>query len=259
MYKLPQKLAAEFLGTFVVVFTAAGAICAEQYLHGASQAGAGALGYALVYGLAVAVMVGSLAHISGGHLNPAITIGVWVTRRIGWMHALLYCIAQLLGGLAAAYALMNVLPDTGWRFDALRSITPETMTDFSRWNAMLLEGVLTFIVVFVYFAAMIDRGIDTGGDTRGASEETGRRIGDGTVGRISDRVGGFAVGITVAIETLVAAPFTGAALNPARSFGPALATHHWQNHGVYWVGPLFGGALAAVIYNALFLTDSPHS
>ncbi len=238
LYNLPQKLAAEFIGTFVVVFTAAGAICAEEYLRGANQKSPGALGCALAYGLAVAVMVGAMEHISGGHLNPAVTVGLWVTRRLGWLQGLLYCIAQLLGGVAAAYVLIAVLPDTGWRFDALRWITPETMTDFSRWNAMLLEGVLTFIVVFVYFAAVVD----TGGT-------------DAT----SPQIGGLAVGLTVVIETLVAAPFTGAALNPARSFGPALATHHWQNHGVYWVGPLFGGALAGVVYNALFLRDQPHS
>jgi MIP family channel proteins len=242
-YTLPQKLATEFLGTFAVVFTAAGAICAEQYLRSANQAGGGALGYALAYGLAVGIAVSAVAHISGGHLNPAVTIGVWVTRRIGWMHALLYCIAQMLGGLVAAYALVAVLPDTGWRFDALRWITPETMSDFSRWNAMLLEGVLTAIVVFVYFATMVD----AGADSRGESASPGKRL------------GGLIVGLAVAVETLVAAPFTGAALNPARSFGPALATHHWQNHGVYWVGPLFGGALAAVIYNAIFLADQPRS
>jgi aquaporin TIP len=243
LYSLLQKLAAEFIGTFVVVFSAASVICAEQYLRGANQTGAGALGYALAYGLISGVMVGAMAHISGGNLNPAVTVGLWVTRRLGWMQALLYCLAQMLGGLAATYLLVAVLPDTGWRFDALRWITPGTMTDFSRWNAMLLEGVLTFIVVFVYFSSIVDR--------RGNS--------DGIGARIDSRAGGLAVGVTVAIGTLVAAPFTGAALNPARAFGPALVTHHWQNHGVYWVGPLFGGALAAVIYNAIFLGDQPPS
>ena len=73
--------------------------------------------------------------------------------RLGWLQGLLYCVAQLLGGVAAAYVLIAVLPDTGWRFDALRWITPETMPDFSRWNAMLLEGVLTFIVGFRLFCS----------------------------------------------------------------------------------------------------------
>jgi aquaporin TIP len=242
LYSLLQKLAAEFIGTFVVVFTATGAICADEYLRGANQKSPDVLIYALAYGLAVAVMVGAVAHVSGGHLNPAVTIGLWVTRRLGWLHSLLYFVAQLLGGAAAAYVLIAVLPDTGWRFDALRWITPETMTDFSRWNAMLLEGMLTFIVVFAYFAAMVDHAGDGAGSTR-----------------TNGFIGGLAVGLTVAIETLVAAPFTGAALNPARSFGPALATHHWQNHGVYWVGPLFGGALAGIVYNAISLPDRPRS
>jgi MIP family channel proteins len=229
LYNLPQKLAAEFLGTFAIVFTAAGTLCAQQYLRDANQPGMGPLEYALAYGLITAAMMAALGHISGGHLNPAITVGLWVTRRIGTLNALFYCIAQTLGGVAAAYALIAVLPDTTWAASGLRLITPGIIADFSRWNAMVLECAVTGILVFVYFACAV------------GTPET------------FPPMAAFAVGSTLAVETLFAAPFTGAALNPARVLGPAFATRHWQSHGVYWVGPLFGGILAAVIYDNLFL------
>ncbi|MGH9560594.1 MAG: aquaporin, partial [Terracidiphilus sp.] len=95
MFSLPQKLLAEFIGTFTIVFVAAGSICADQYFRAAGQASFGPLGYAFAYGLATAVMVGALGHVSGAHLNPAVTIGFWVTKRSGTLPALFYCIAQL--------------------------------------------------------------------------------------------------------------------------------------------------------------------
>ena len=229
LYSLPQKLAAEFLGTFAVVFVAAGTLCAQQYLREAGQPVIGSLEYALAYGLITAAMMAALGHVSGGHLNPAITLGLWVTRRTGTINALFYCIAQTLGGIAAAYALVAVLPDAGWAASGLRMITPGLIADFSRWNAMVLECGITAIVVFVYFG-----------------------FGIGTQEKFPP-LAGFAVGAALSVATLFAGPFTGAALNPARVLGPALATHHWQSHGVYWVGPLSGGVIAGVLYEQLFL------
>jgi glycerol uptake facilitator-like aquaporin len=100
-------------------------------------------------------------------------------------------------------------------------------------HAMILEAVLTFILVFVFFATVVDPR------------------------SLAHRLAGFAVGLAVAAGMLVGYPFTGAAMNPARAFGPALVARHWSNHGVYWVGPLFGGVLAAVIYDRFFLRDQP--
>ncbi|MGD0957375.1 MAG: aquaporin [Candidatus Acidiferrales bacterium] len=231
MYNLPQKLLAEFIGTFAVVFVAAGAICADQYLHATGQTGAGLLGLALAYGLAVAVMVSAVGHVSGAHLNPAVTIGCWVTKRLGTLQSIGYAIAQLLGSLAAAYSISAILPESAWRPVSLG--TPDLASDFTRMHGMALEAVLTFAVVFVTFASIVD-----------ANEEP-------------RRIGGLITGLTVTAGYLVGAPFTGAAMNPARAFGPALALspHHWQNHGVYWIGPLFGGVFAGVIYDRLFQRD----
>jgi MIP family channel proteins len=235
LYRLPQKLVAEFIGTFAVVLIAAGAICADQYVHAAGATSIGPLGAALAYGLAVAAMVSAFGHISGAHLNPAVTIGCWVTKRLGTIQSLSYVIAQLLGAAAGAYTLSAILPESVWRPVSLGA--PDLASDFTRMHGMALETALTFAVVLVAFATIID--------TRDAYRHTA----------------GLPIGLAVTVGYLVAAPFTGAAMNPARAFGPALALtpHHWQNHGVYWVGPLFGGVLAGVIYDRVFRRDQPTS
>ena len=114
MYSLPQKLLAEFIGTFILIFFAIGAICADQYLRAASQIPMGTIGVALAYGLSYAIIVGAVSHISGGHLNPAVTAGYWVTRRLGTLQTLFYWIAQLLGAIAATYLLVAIVPDAIW-------------------------------------------------------------------------------------------------------------------------------------------------
>jgi glycerol uptake facilitator protein len=154
LYSLPQKLLAEFIGTFVIVFVAAGAICADQYLRAAGQASSGLLGYALAYGLVTAGAVSALGHVSGAHLNPAITIGFWVTKRLGTLPSLFYCIAQLAGATAAAYLLVAILPEPAWRPVSLGAT--DLAPDFTRMHGMLLEGVAAFFVVFVYFASILN-------------------------------------------------------------------------------------------------------
>jgi MIP family channel proteins len=234
VYSLTQKLLAEFFGTFAVVSFAAGVFCADQFLRATGQGSVTLLGLALAYGLAVAVMVTAIGHISGGHLNPAVTIGFWVTRRLGTIQALLYAVAQLLGAIAAAYLLAVIIPDSNWRPEAMGAINPTLASDFTRLHAMLLEGVMTFFLVFIFFATAVD------------------------VKATFNKIAGLTVGLAVAVDALVGIPFTGAAVNPARAFGPALVTrNHWTNHGVYWLGPLLGGVLASFLYDRVFLPDQP--
>src|SRR3981189_565898 len=121
MYNTPQKLIAEFLGTFALIFFGAGSICIDQYLHGAGG-GLGLLGIALAHGLAIGIMVSALGHISGGHFNPAITIGFWVTRKLSTFDTVAYWIAQLAGAALAAY-LLRLLPVDVWT--AVRLGTPD--------------------------------------------------------------------------------------------------------------------------------------
>src|SRR5437016_306640 len=119
MYTKSQKLVAEFIGTFALIFFGAGSICADQFLHSTGQGGLGLLGIALAHGLAIGLMVTAIGHISGGHLNPAVTIGFWVTKRLSTFDAILYWIAQLAGAVAAAYLLRTIVPLETWRNAAL--------------------------------------------------------------------------------------------------------------------------------------------
>ena len=233
MSNLPQKLVAELVGTFVFVFISAGAICADTYLASTGQSGLGLLGIAVAAGLSFAVMATALGHVSGAHFNPAITIGFWVTRRLGTVDSIAYCIAQLLGATAAAYTIKLVIPDSTWTAKALGSITPDLGGDFTRAHGIALEAVMTFFLVSVVFATAVD--------AKGAFS----------------KIAGFAIGLTITMDILFGGPFTGAAMNPARAFGPALATTHWQNHGVYWAGPLLGGVIAGFLYDRVFLRDQP--
>jgi aquaporin Z len=225
MYTSFQKFAAEFLGTFALVFFGAGAVCADRYLQ--ASGGIGLLGVALGSGLAMAIMVSALGHISGGHFNPAISIGFWVTRRISTMEAFLYWAAQILGGIVAAFLLKAIIPQETWRAVALG--TPELVRDFSTPSALALEAVASFFLVLVFFATSVDE--------RGTFRA----------------VAGFGIGLTITLGILAIGPFTGAAMNPARAFGPALASNHWTNWGVYWIGPLAGGFLAGLLYDTLYL------
>jgi MIP family channel proteins len=225
MYSMPQKLVAEFVGTFALIFIGAGSICAEQFLHGTG--GPGLLGIALAQGLVIGVMVTAMGHISGGHFNPAVSIGFWVTRRISTLDIILYWAAQLAGAIAAAYLLKVVVPEETWRAVALG--TPDLARDFTRLNGMILEAVMTFFLVWVVFATAVDE--------KGAF----------------NKIAGFAIGLTITMDILMGGPLTGAAMNPARAFGPAVAANHWANHGVYWVGPLAGGFLAGLLYDSLYL------
>ncbi|HXA57472.1 MAG TPA: MIP/aquaporin family protein [Candidatus Acidoferrum sp.] len=231
MYSLPQKLVAEFVGTFTLIFIGAGSICADQYMKAGGGPGAGLLAIAAAHGLAIAIMVTAVGHISGGHLNPAVSIGFWVSRRLGTIQTLAYWVAQLAGATFAAYLLTLVVPEATWHKVALG--TPDLATDYTRIHGMALEAALTFLLVFVVFA--------TAADAKGAF----------------DKIAGFAIGLTITMDILLGGPFTGAAMNPARAFGPALVAHHWTNHGVYWVGPLVGGVIAGFLYNAIFLRDQP--
>jgi aquaporin TIP len=224
VYTTSQKLVAEFLGTFALVFFGAGAICTERFLQGA---GSGLLATALASGLAIAAMSVAFSHISGAHFNPAVTIGFWITKRMSTVEVLGYWIAQMLGGIVAAFCLKAIVP----REDAWQPVlggTPDLVRDFTRLPAMGLEALITFFLVLVYFATTSEDNID------------------------SRSLSSFAVGLVYTIGILVAAPFTGAAFNPARAFGPALASTHWSNQGVYWVGPLAGGFLAGLIYDAMY-------
>jgi MIP family channel proteins len=224
VHNTTQKLVAEFLGTFALVFFGAGAICTDRFLQ---SNGSGPLGIALASGLAIAILSTAFGQISGAHFNPAVTIGFWVTKRLNTLEVLGYWAAQIAGGVVAAFVLKAIVPrEEAWQ--PVLGGTPDLVRDFTRLPAMGLEALITFFLVLVYFAMTSEDHID------------------------SRSLSGLAVGLVYTIGILVAGPFTGAAFNPARAFGPALASTHWANQGVYWVGPLAGGFLAGLVYDALY-------
>jgi aquaporin Z len=226
LYNTLQKAVVEFIGTFALVFLGAGTICTDQMLRAAGGTGVGLPGIALAHGLALGVMMTAMGHISGGHFNPAVTIGFWVTRKMGTLEGLAYWVAQLLGAIAAAYLLRGLFAEEIWR--AARLGTPALTADLPVLNGIAIEAVLTFFLVAVVFGAAAD--------PRGGAKN----------------LAGFAIGLTFAAGILMGGPITGAAMNPARALGPALAAKAWTHQGVYWVGPLLGGALAGWFYSLLF-------
>jgi aquaporin TIP len=206
---------AEFVGTFALVFIGMGAIAV----------GADLVGVAFAHGLVIAVMASAVGHISGGHFNPAVTFGFLVTRRMTPSLAGAYVVSQLLAATLATLALRALYPD-GLDLDAG---VPQLGAGVGAGAAMGIEAILTFFLVWVIFA--------TAADPRGAFKS----------------IAGLAIGLTITLDILAGGPLTGAAMNPARSFGPALVQNVWDDFLVYWIGPLAGGGLAALIYDLLYL------
>ena len=209
---------AEFLGAFALTFFGAGAIMVGS---------GGLVGVALAHGLAIALMVTAFAHISGGHFNPAVTLGFVVTRRIAPSLAVVYWSMQFAGAAAAAALLRWLFPESARRLTHLGS--PGLTSGVSVWQGLVIEMVLTFFLVWVIFATAADPG--------------------GTFKSIA----GLAIGLTITMDVLVGGPMTGAAMNPARAFGPELLSRHWTDAWVWYAGPFVGGALAALVYDTLYL------
>lgn len=231
MHSRPQKLLTELLGTFAVVLFSAGAVCADEFLRGNNRARLGPLGVALAYGVVYGVVVSALGRVSGGHFNPAVTVGHWVTRRLGTFDTLAYWGAQLAGAVGAAYLLRFTLPEEIGRATVLG--TPGVAAGLTRAPAMLVEALMTFFLVLALFATTVDR--------------PGARY----------WLAGLTAGVVIVAATLLGGSLTGAAINPARAFGPALASRHWTHQGIYWIGPLAGGVAAAVLFDLLFRRNGP--
>jgi MIP family channel proteins len=219
-----RHFAAEFIGTFALVFIGGGAIITTPLLG----LQAIVMNVAFAHGLILALLVTATMRISG-HLNPAVTAGFLVTRRIEPMMAVVYWIAQFTAAVVAAYALKALYPE------AVASATmyggQRISNDISLVQAITLEAIATFLLVFVVFGTAVDPR--------------------------APKVGGFAIGLTLTACIFAVGPLTGASLNPARSFGPAVVSGSYQGQAAYWIGPLVGGILAAVLYDRLFMPREP--
>lgn len=214
-----KALIAEFIGTFTLVFIGVGAIAM------ASDGSAGLLAIALAHGLALVVMISALGVISGGHFNPAVSIGMWLAGKISAPTFVSYVVSQALGAAAGAGLILLALPD---QVRAVSVGSPALAAGVGSGSALILEAVLTFFLVFVVYGTAVDRR--------------------------APRLGGLFIGLTVTMGILVAGPVTGGALNPARHLGSALFAggEFLAQSWLYWVGPLLGGAVAGVLYRTLF-------
>jgi len=219
----PRRLIAEAIGPFALVFFGAGSV-----VLAAGNANIGLIEIALAHGLALLVTVSALSHISGGHFNPAVTAGFWVTRRISTPQAIGYVLAQTAGGVLGAIALTVLFPE-GLR-EAADLGTPALGPGIEFGKAVGIEVVLTFFLVIAVFGTLEDR--------RGA------------------QVGGLAVGLAYTVAILAALPLTGGVMNPARAFGPALLAGEWTDQLVWWIGPVIGGVIASMAYHYLFSEEA---
>lgn len=218
-----RPVLAEFLGTALFVFIGAGSVVANAVTNG----GVTNLGIALAHGVGMAVLISSLMHISGGHFNPAVSLGVFVAGKIDGKTLGRYVAAQLVGGIVGA-ALVRLLFNAA-SVRAVSAGTPHLSLTISFVQAVGLEALLTFFLVSAVFGTAI------------SSQ--------------APKIGGFGIGLAIFVSTLVAGGLTGAALNPARAFGPAIIAWTFHAQGVYWIGPAIGGAAAGLVWKLFLLPE----
>ncbi|XP_073142617.1 probable aquaporin TIP1-1 [Henckelia pumila] len=216
---------AEFFSTLIFVFAGAGSgIASSVVTNGAPTSPSGLISAAIAHGFALFVAVSISANISGGHVNPAVTFGLFIGGNISLVRCILYINAQLLGSIAACALLVLT---TGIIEPAEFAMTG------SLWRGIVFEIVMTFGLVYTVYATAVDPK-------------------KGEVGIIAP----IAIGLIVAANILAGGPFTGASMNPAVSFGPALLGWNWSNQWAYWAGPLIGAGLAAIVYEVFFISHT---
>ena len=217
-----RPLTAEFIGTFGLVFIGAGSIVVNEARSGAL----GLLGVALAHAIVLSVMVTALMRISGAHFNPAVTFGLWLANKIEAKDAGLYVLTQLVAAVVAALLVKTLLPSVAGEITGYG--VPRIASDVDLIQAILIEAILTFFLVSAVFGTAVSPEAPSG-------------------------IGGFGIGLVLLFDILVGGPLTGAAVNPARAFGPAAIAWDWVAQGAYWIGPLLGGALAALVWGKVLL------
>lgn len=209
---LARRAAAEGLAAFALVFAGCGAIIANRQYHGAL----GSVGISLVFGLVIMVMVYATGHLSGAHINPSVTIAFTLTRHFSPRDAVAYIAAQLTGATLAALVLLGVWPSKPADLGA-------TVPTVAVGSAFLYEAILTAFLMFVIMAVATDT----------------RAVGAAAA---------IAIGGVIGLDALFGGPVTGASMNPARSFGPALVSGTWTDFWIYVAGPVIGAAAGAFAY-----------
>jgi MIP family channel proteins len=208
------RVAAEAVGTFMLVFIGCGAATVENWSHGSVTS----VGISLAFGFVIVAGAYGLGHISGAHFNPAVTAGFWLSGKFPRAEVLPYVVAQIVGSLSASLVLRALL--------GASAQAAVTIPAIGVGRGLVVEVILSFFLMLVIMAVATDA-------------------------RVAGTVAGLAVGLTVAFEALMGGPLSGASMNPARSFGPALANGMWTAQWIYWIGPLLGATLAVGAYSYL--------
>ena len=219
--KALRPLVAEFVGTALFVFLGVGSIVANA----ASNNAIGAVGISLAHGVGMAVLVTMTMSISGGHLNPAVSVSLWLAQKIDGRTLGQYVAAQIIGAVVGALFVKVFLPTMAGRVTSLG--TPQLAGTLGLFEGIAIEALLTFFLVSAVFGTAV------------SSE--------------APKVGGFGIGLAIFVGALVAGPLTGAAMNPARAFGPALVAWEWHGQAVYWIGPLLGATAAGALWKFILL------
>jgi MIP family channel proteins len=209
---LLRRTAAEALGAFALVFAGCGAIVTDAHTHGAL----GVVGVSLVFGLVILAGIAALGHVSGAHFNPAVTLSFFLTRHLPGRDALAYLVGQLAGATLAALLLWAIWPTQPADLGA-------TVPSIEASRALIVEAVMSGLLMLVILSVATDT----------------RAVGAPAA---------LAIGATIALDALFGGPLTGASMNPARSFAPALVSDQWGDFWVYLAGPLIGAPLGAFAY-----------
>ena len=220
-----RSYVAEMIGAFGLSFIGAGTIITMKQINAAP--GVDLIGIAIAHGIILSVMVSALGSVSGAHVNPAVTFGVWIIGKIDTAAASGYIVSQLIGATVAGFMVKAIY--TPVMYEAVHGGTPALAQGVSVGTGILVEAVLTFFLVTAVMGT--------------------------AVSHKAPKIGGFGIGLTIAACILMGGPLTGASMNPSRTFGPGLAAGYWTGHVVYWVGPLLGGGLAAWVYAKVFGLD----
>ncbi len=219
-----KKYMAEFVGTFALVFIAAGSVCADFYLRQAGGQGLGLLGISIAFGIVVIAVIYATSYVSGSHVNPAVTVSFWITKRMEPNTAIMYIISQIAGASLAGLALKTLFPD------AAKTVYLGTCVlapGVSIARGVLMEFIISFLLIFTIYGTLVDK-------------------------RASPGFAGIAVGLVVLFGAMIGGTISGGAMNPARVFGPALASGQFTHHYVWWLGPILGGIAAGFVYDKLF-------
>lgn len=219
--KLLRPVTAELVGTALFVLSGAGSVVASAAFPGA----VGGLGIAAAHGIALAVLVSAVMGISGGHLNPALTLGLFAARKVDGQTTVAYVAAQVIGGILGA-ALVKWLFPAG-AVNVTNVGTPALAASVTLTQGIFVEAAFTFLLMSAVFGTAV------------SSE--------------APKIGGFGIGLAMFAGAVVAGPLTGAALNPARAFGPALVAFEFHAQVVYWIGPILGATLAALLWKLILL------